>query len=383
MSGSLNGQQLLRAAVTLPSWGVGWADVVVASSEVLTGAATLELAGLELACTILPGGGVHAGEGRYLLVCGAAGWRKALAAKAYRNAAGQRLATVLRDAATECGETLGTLDEAKRIGPGYVRVGGVEASRVLDELASEAWYVDADGVTQIGPRPAGTFTGSYVLMGSRPERRFLTIASDDLSTLLPGVTVEGMVVASVRHELGPDGLRSHLHGVETTGDAFFSVFRRLVEWITGRTFYLGSYEYKVRSYSSGHVDIDPVRASLGLPKLASVPVRTGIPGGGGQPAVGSSCVVRFLDGDPTMPYVADLEGQHGSAWLPVLAKLDASTDIELGQALGRVLRSGDKVAFTIVPASPGQTQVVMNLDPTVLTPGIAGPPGVGYSKVKA
>lgn len=322
MSGTLNSIPLVGAALVEPAWGIWQADVVAASGELQSGAATLELGGRKLQGTII-GGGVAREEGRYRLVAGAGGWRKPLPSRAYKNGGGVRLETVLSDLAREAGEKLGTVDQAKRIGKAFVRQAGV-GTLALNELVTEGWYVDDAGVTQIGTRPASSFAEPFVLMGERTNRGLVTLAAEAISGLRPGVTIKldsGTIRASsIRHELTQDTLRSHVWGA-AAGDRFLDAFRVLVEWIMGRTFYLGAYEYVVRSHASGYVDCDPARGDRGLPRLANVPVWSGIPGGGGEAAVGAGCIVRFLDGDPTRPVVEGFEGEWGSSWAPTTCRV--------------------------------------------------------------
>jgi hypothetical protein len=324
MSGTLNAIPLTRAALWIPSWGIPVADVVVASGEEQSGAAELELGGLRLRGTIVSGG-VYQNEGRYRLVAGAAGWRKTLAARSYKNAAGLKLATVLADAASEAGEQLGAVDQTKRIRKEYVRQRGA-ASLVLDELARDGWYVDNDGITQIGARSTVEFATPYTLMDKRTDRNLVTVAAEDISALVPGATLEGITATSVRHELTESTLRSHVWGV-VAGDRLLVAFRKLVEWIMGRAFYLGSYEYVVRSHSGGYADVDPSDPKLGLPKLANVAVRSGVPGGGGESAAGATCLVRFINGDPTRPFVADFEGEYGPNWAPVKCRVGGDDEL--------------------------------------------------------
>ncbi len=354
-TGTLNGIAITRAAITIPRWGAWVADVETVLDTEQSGAAVIVVGGLELRGTIVRGG-IDEERGRYRVVAGAAGWRSIVPARSYRNAAGVRLATILGDAAGEVGETWGTLPDT-RIGGAYVRQ-LAEASRVLDDLGPEGWHVDELGVTQWGLRAAAEYALPYAVMQDHRARGLLTVAAEDLRGLVPGAVLEGRQVASVRHELG-ETLRSHLHMLETS-DQTLGAFRRLVEWVIASLGYLGSYEYQIRAVSGGYVDVSPVRSASGLPQLANVPVRVGIPGGAGEPAVGSSCVVRFLDGDPTRPYVSDLEGESGGSWLPVSTTLTAADATELGgsepvnpvTAPGRFLRWGDTVQGPVAFGQP-------------------------------
>lgn len=381
---TLAGHSAIRATVVLPRWGIGWGDVRVDTDETIEGTVVLEIAGLSLVVTVVDGG-VYNASGWYRVVVGAGGWRKTIGPKAYRNDAGVKLSTVLQDAARECGETLGTIPKTTLIGPGFVRPEG-EASRVLDLLAEEDWYVDEQGTTQIGVRAASEYDGEYTLIRPYPERQLITIAASDVSLLLPGAEIEGIEAASVRHELTPDGLRSHVWGY-VDGDPMKS----LVESFMRPHEYHRHYEYKVTKVSSGHLDLRPVRTSQKLPELANVAMRAGVPGGVGEPQMGASVLVGFIDGDPTRAFVCGYEGEAGAGWLPTKAKLDASSELKLGpsavdvlvaEALGRILRHNDLVQL-VVPCNAGGTTTYsgpLTPHPSLVAPGA---PGAGYSKAKA
>lgn len=366
-TGTLNGQVIERAAITLPRWGVWTADVQLASGAAQSGAATIAIAGLTLQGTILPDqGGVYAERGFYRVVGGAGGWRTSIAAKAYRNASGVKLSTVVRDAARDAGETLATFAD-RVVGPAFVRPDG-EAARPLDLLVPQAWHVGEDGVTRLSVRAAATYQEPYQVMDRRPDRAAITIAAESLAGLVPGATLEGLEAATVRHELSPAGLRTHIAAhVDGLGDRLLGALRRAVEAVTRRSFYLGQYEYRVTGTTGGYCDLAPVARSLGLPDVANVAMRSGVAGASGEPATGTVALVAFINGDPARPFVCNFDGEASNGWTG-----------------GRALRAGDKISIAgltspsgPVTATAGST--IISLDPTLVT---AGPPGTGFSRVK-
>lgn len=358
---TINGLPLLRATVTLPRCGVWTADVEAQSGETLSGDVTIELQGLRLVGTI-EDGAPYRERGWYRVLGGKGGWRSVLPARAYRNEAGVKLTTVVNDAAREAGESVGTFAE-RRIGPGFVRP-RAEAARVLDLLTPDAWYVDPSGVTQIGSWPVVPYGLTYQLIDSRPDRKRVTLAAEDLTGLVPGATLEGMEAASVRHELTPDGIRSQVYGTVGNVDRILRGLKALVGVLVHSTFYFGRYEYRVVDASDTHCDLVPARAALGLPDLANVVMRSGVPGAGGSPAVGSSCEVMFLDGDPTRPVVVGYE-------------------VGEDDAQGRVLRDGDLIDLANFVAGSNPVTAtgigIINLHASLVAPG---PPGTGYSRTK-
>lgn len=364
---TLNSLALERCTVRMPQWGLWTADCVVAADKVLAGAARINLAGLELTGTIVSGG-VYQERGYYQVVAGAGGWRSTVQAKSYRNEAGVKLSSVVSDVAAACGETIGAVTD-RRIGPGYFRARG-EAARTMDLLASELWYVDETGVTHVQARPASEFAQPHYTINVMPSGGGKTIASESIAGLVPGANVGGMVAASVRHELTPDALRSHVYAAhDGLVDRSLSALRRIVQAVTRSHFFHAVYEYRVVGVSAGYIDAQPSATGLGLPDLASIPMRVGVPGGGGNPVDGSTVLVGFVNGDPTRPYVHSYEGEGLDGWLPSTSRLHASGRVYVGgaepanpvTAVGRFVRWGDTITG---PASIGA--------PMVLTPTGSG-----------
>lgn len=346
---TLNGQPAMRATVVLPRWGVWTADVQVSNMLDVSGAVTIALADLELKGTVVDGG-PYATRGWYRIVGGAGGWRKALKPLPYRSEAGVKMSTIFADAAKEVGETLGTFKD-RRVGPAFMRAPSlagdgmsVEAARVLDEFAPEAWYVDLDGTTQIGVRAAKKFTTEYRLLEKRPELRRALIASDTLADLVPGAQLEGLEAATIRHELTEQSLRTHVYGVmgKTASDRAWHSLARIVRALTVPLFYTGRFEYQVDGGSGGYLDLRPVNRSLGLPPLGNVPMRVGIMGGRGTPAKGSTVLVGFINFDPTRPYCESYVGETGADSVPTECNVYADS-MKFGDAGAVKVARGDKM----------------------------------------
>lgn len=376
---TLAGATVTRATIVIPRWGIWWADVQVSSGDTLSGRVEFKIEDLTLSGTIAHGG-PYRSVGWYRVVGGAAGWRTQITERAYRAEVGVKLSTVLRDAATAAGETLGTVAD-RRIGPAYVRLAG-DASSVLEALAPEAWHVDAAGVTQVGIRPSAKYAPTYRLIAKRPDRALVTIAPDSLATLTPGAQLEGLEAYSVRIELSPNELRAHVWGELTNpGDRLLGAMRSMVELFTARTAYHAPYEYRVISSSAGYCDLRPVRSAKGLPDLSNVPMRAGVPGGGGEPLEGSTAHVAFSDGDPTRPFVCAFDGESATGWIPPVSKINGQ-EVRLGDAQGYVLRDGELVtiAGTFPAPGPGTGVFTITLAPGMISPG---EPALGRSRVLA
>lgn len=325
---TINGLLLTSAAITLPRWGIWTADVEVSVGNQLSGQVQLDVGGLQLTGTIKDGA-PYREVGWYRIEGGAGGWRKTIPAKHYRREAGVKLANVVQDAARECGETVGTVPPTL-VGPAFCRL-EAEAASALADLAPEAWYVDEAGVTQFGARAAAAFAAEYTLLLSAPDRRFVTVSAEDISKLVPGAIIEGLEASSVRHELTTKGLRSHVFGTYAdVTDRIAGAFKRLIQALLGRhTDFHRLLEYRVTKVSAGYLDLQPAHASMKLPIMANVQTWGGM-GAGGDPTIGSTCLVGFVNGDPCRPAVLHYEGEAGGAWKPSEVRIDATSLVKLG-----------------------------------------------------
>lgn len=89
-------------------------------------------------------------------------------------------------------------------------------------------------------------------------------------------------------------------------DRMWQAFRTLVRGELAELRFLGAYRYVVRGSSIGFVDVEPASQTLGLPSLGRVPVLPGVLGEQVTASSGASCVVVFLDGDPSLPRVVSV-----------------------------------------------------------------------------
>jgi hypothetical protein len=335
---TLGNLDVSRAVVTIPRWGLTTIEATTIGDDDLAGQRiTFAHRELELSCTVLDGG-VQRQRGHWLCVVGAGKWSTSVGHRGYRNAAGVKLSTVVGDVAREIGEETGTLPTTQ-IGPAYDRREG-EASRTLDLLAPENWYVDEAGKLQIGARAASSYSDEYVLVDRAPQGQLLEVRAPDWSALLPGAELEGIEVASVRHEIG-ERTRTLLWGkAEPMTDRLLGPFRRLVRAAMRPTDYYRLAEYKVSKVDTGYLDIRPMRTGVGLPELTNVPTRAGVPGGGGDPVVGSSVLVAFADGVPTRPMIVSYDGEAANGWKPTKSRLNATTLVEIGKDAASVEIAG-------------------------------------------
>lgn len=138
-------------------------------------------------------------------------------------------------------------------------------------------------------------------------------------------------------------------------------FVALVEAIVGTRLKLaGVYRYRVVSQEGMTIDAEPVSSGLGLPPVAKVPVRGSIPGMSLEIESGTECVLGFLDGDASRPYIFGFDQTSSS---------DVGIALRVGDAI--------KIDGAVVAGGMGSITGPIALAPTVTGPGA---PGTGHSR---
>lgn len=128
-----------------------------------------------------------------------------------------------------------------------------------------------------------------------------------------------------------------------------------------------------------------IKRASGFPDALPIAIWPGVPGGAGEPKLGSTVLVQFIEGDPSLPIVTHFASPHDSAFfVPANASLDATTLVRLGEhadltqlGSGSITHTGTNSPGRLVRW--GDTYVDPTSGPTVLLPG----PFSSISKVKA
>ena len=336
----VGGRQALSLTLTIPAWGVWFLDATLSGEDGLSGLLACSVADLALVGTVIHSGAFN-GRISVRLIGGRGGLAKVLPAHAYHDDAGVRVATVIRDAMREAGESL---DESTlpttRLGPHYTR-GEAPAASVLERHARGAWYVAENGIVRLGARPSGALPAGVAIERVDKARGVLNVASSTIATILPGITAEGLVVTDVRHEVnGDNGLRSTLWGSRAPGATTrrLDSWRRLLEGLDPDRRFRGVVEYRVVTREGARLNLQPVRSGLGMPELRRVPSWPGVPGCEGDAVPGTRVLVGFIDSDPSRPYVAAFEGSEGVGFVP--------TEVRIARGVAGVAREGDPVEIT-------------------------------------
>lgn len=344
MTASLNNITATHARVSIPAFGAWYAEVDLDGEHTLSGVCSLVIADLTLSCAVLSGGPEN-GRSHYRLVAGSAKWGNTIPKKYYVDDAGVKASLVLQDAAAECGETIDVSNVTARLGAAFVRPAG-PASRVLEQLFPQAWYIAENGTTTIGARTAGTLPAGVTHGPVDLARGTVTLASESIATILPGLVVDGLTAVDVEHECTPEGLRSKVWGARGASSRFVSNFKAILDQLDPDRAFRAPVEYRVTSLTGDRINAQPVRASLGMPDVTRVLARPGLPGCKGNAKLGSRVLISFIEADPSRPVVTGYEDAAGSGYVPTTLVVDASSSIKIGaDATKGAARDGDDICL--------------------------------------
>jgi len=208
---SFENNRITECKLELPIYGAWVADVAFATDAAVPASGTLTVNDLALKGSVLPVGTSFAGALRARIVGGGAGWGKVIPGQAYANPAGISLSLILGDVARAVGETVNVASNVQ-VGLAYIRE-SAPASRVLRQLAGGSWWVDAAGVTQVGPRTnTSPIISLFQVITYDGATRMADVATEVLADWTPGRTFSAPVlgatltIAAVYHRIGNDGV---------------------------------------------------------------------------------------------------------------------------------------------------------------------------------
>ena len=355
-----------HVVVHVPSTGPWWAEVdLVEEPSLPAGPLTLALGALALVGTVDPrAAGTFGLQRRVRLVAGAGGWSALLVAKAWHNDAGIRARTIAEDAARLAGETLGGFAPvSERIGVDYVRQAG-PASRVLEDVIGGAeWWVDYDGVTQVGARATSpAAAGAYELVEYNPRTCLAVLTMDDLGAVGIGTVLserldEPQTVRELVIDVTPEEVRVRAWCGESRASRLASLFRGLVERATdGRLF--GLWRYRVIRMTGGEspdgrVELQAVSRAAGLPDVLPASALTGAAGIWAHLSAGALVYVEFVEGDRTLPMITHFAGRGQTGFLPERLLIGAEVDAAGAARVGDSVRVTVPIGSVLVAASGG------------------------------
>lgn len=349
---TLDGADVSALELSIPSRGFWWAGVTMTGTvaTVEVGAqVVLDLAGRRLAGTVVAGG-AEDGRVAYRIIAGRGGWRRTIPRRPYANDFGIKAVTVTQDAAQAVGEVFAPAGAGHILGPHFVRA-EAPASHLLSSVWGEiGWYLDDDGVTHPGARAASSYAGRGTVATTDPASRRVTIHSDTVEGLIPGVRVEGRDPAcdveisleagrfSTTLHLGPPGLSRRLSAIKRIMD-------RLDPWRR----YAACYEYRVVVQTGDRFDLQCVRSATKMPDLPRVPIRPGMAGLRATVTPGERVLVAFIDGDPSRPAIVSHEEPDSPGWMPLSLELGGPAALGVARVTDPVIAG--PFAGTVVSGS--------------------------------
>lgn len=350
--GSANGARIISGALSLPLYGVWVADLVLQTTTALSGPVTLLVGNLTLVGAVYRQA-VFAGLLECRLVAGAGGWNKSIQAQGYNNPAGVQASQVLSDAAAAVGETV-VVAVPSTVGNQFARFGDSptmpgKAGRVLRSVAGQQWWIDAAGVTHVGPRPSVAIASPFTVEEFHGSSGTLRIATEDPASWLPGntftsATVATQTIASVRHAFGADGVARLEVMLAGASEPWIESIRELIrQEIAGSVPYAQTYDYVVTATTGSTIDALPDDPTRGAPPLTGVPFRCGVPGGSATLTPGTHVGITFLDGNPGKPV---LSGAIDST--TALTELIQATTLQLGDASAQPLAHASWITNLVV-----------------------------------
>lgn len=182
---SYAGARAASLALVLPLYGLWSADVTIALDDAVPDTGALVIGNMTLQGAVRRQA-LYGGSRRLRLVGGFGGWQKPVPAQQYSLSSGVRASLLLSDAAKLVGEKVNVPND-RVVGSTYTRAKG-PASTLRDELAGDAWYIDASGTTQIAAWPTGSIRSQFLVTDQDGAAGTITIATEDYAEWLPGKT---------------------------------------------------------------------------------------------------------------------------------------------------------------------------------------------------
>lgn len=142
-------------------------------------------------------------------------------------------------------------------------------------------------------------------------------------------------------------------------ERIIAAIRAIIRAEVPRLRFLGVYEYSVQSSSGSTVSCAPTDTTLGLPSLTGLPLSPSVLGEVvTDAAVGATCLVQFVNGDPARPEVISLSLPSASATIDVTGTLflgPGAQQVALAGGTAPIARQGDAVTVYL-----GSTPIAVN-----------------------
>jgi hypothetical protein len=168
----------------------------------------------------------------------------------------------------------------------------------------------------------------------------------------------------------------------TSLDRLLTAIRLIIRNEVPQNTYFGVYEYTIQNVTGQTVDVRPTDTTLSLPSMNNLPIFpsvmaeavTGLP-------VGSICLVRFVNADPSRPEVCSITSLSQTATIDATDTLTfgstSTTVVAIGGGSAPVARQGEQVATVVpLPAPPPTISGIINGTIPFTGTMVGLPPGV-------
>lgn len=387
---SVNGVAVRNLALRVGSRGPWTADILLTEEADLTGAVVLAIGDAELHGSVVSAQSFGLSTGA-ALVGGAGGWRKQLGAKGYHNDAGVKAELIAQDAAREAGETLTRFEPVReRVGSDYSRTLALASAALEWAAGNVPWYVDYDGLTHVGARPAGVIPSTAVeVLALDVSQGTAVLGVNDFAALKPGLTISDKRLSSdqvVRdielftHDGSALRATVWLSDDDSATSRLGAIVKSLVERVQPVRLH-GCYRYRVvKMRADKRVDLQIVRSDSGAPDLQAIAQYPGVPGVSADLALGAEVLVQFVDGDAAQPLITHYAGPGGAGFVPTSIVIGGDTGLPAA-------RQGDSVVVLLPPMSATGTMLTPTPTPFTailqpLQPQVTGQITAGSGKVQ-
>jgi hypothetical protein len=339
----INGLLALELRLLMTWSGVWAADIIMKDATVPSGKVVITSTdGLSFVGTVDPERTGIFGEKQHVRVIGGGGgWGKNVRAQHFHSDIGVTLQALAGATAAEAGELVNVLAPVA-LPVDFVRQNKT-AAQIFQDVGVD-WWVDVNGVTQVGSRVPKTAPLTLQVNDWDPSAGTVNFVSSDL-------VQPGMIVVDTRFgtkfvtEVDATIRDGAIHGTlrlastpPTPGSLNSELLDSLAALATHHTAveYARLYEYRVISMAGTRVNVQAVHKSDGMPDLLPISIWGGISGYKATLTPSSRVLVGFTS--EKQPYVAAYEPPDGGGWRPLTLELDAT---------GAVLIGGQSLAVTL------------------------------------
>ena len=142
----------------------------------------------------------------------------------------------------------------------------------------------------------------------------------------------------------------------TALDRLLTALRNLIRAEFPQYTYSGCYEYSIQAVNSstGAIDAQPTDGSISLPSLANVTMGPSILGEMAQATMGNTCLVEFINADPTKPRIIGLNPTNFNGTIDAATQVNvgpSASQVNLGAAQMPMARTTDTCSVYFPPGS--------------------------------